>query len=157
MYKKVILFVILSIIFIIIFFFTCNQIWGDHPLGNNFSLLDGDCREDRIIVYCSNEDRICSGGIYVIPTYERHYNKDGRYAEYVVEAESDKKWIVAKTFQIDEKKEYYWIIDKDFSLDNIDCNIANCDSIIQAHVTGPLNLHDFNNTVRELKIDIDFE
>lgn len=135
-----------------------NRVSGDYPLGNNFSLLDGDRKEDRAIVYCTNiEGGICYGGTYIIPTYERHMNKEGRYAEYVEDAESNDAWIIAKTYQIFEKRFYYWVIDKSVSLENIDCNTTNCDSIIQEHVMGPYNLAEFNDIRIQHEIDIDFE
>jgi len=153
MFKKAFIFLVQTITLItIVIFFSCNRLWGDHPLGNNFSLLKGDCKEDMVIVFCSKGRGICQGGIFVVPTYERHM-LNGNYAEYVEDAEANKRWIVAKTFQIIERKQYYWIIDKD----NIDCEKNYCDSIIQSHVTGPLNLNDFKGKVRALNIDIEFE
>lgn len=135
-----------------------NRVSGDYPLGNNFSLLDGDRKEDRVIVYCTNkEGGICYGGIYIVPIYERHMNKDGRYAEYVEDAESDDKWIVAKTYQIFDRRFYYWIIDKSFSLENTDCNTTDCDSIILEHVIGPFSLTEFNDMRIKYDIDINFE
>lgn len=135
---------------------SCSHIWGDNKLGNNFSLLEGDCIEDRVIVYCSHKG-ICDGGMYVLPTYERHYNKEGKYAEYVEDAKSNDQWIVAKTYQIFEKKNYYWIIDKSFSLSNVDCDTTDCNEIIQRHVKGPFCLNEFNEMVDMYNIDIDFE
>jgi hypothetical protein len=146
-----------SIIFILIFFIaSCHDMWGDHSLGNNLSLLEGDKKEDRIIVYCSGRSEgACRSGMPVLPTYERHYDKN-RYAEYVETATSNKKWVIAKTFQIQNRQENYWIISKDFDIENLDCAKANCDSILQSHVTGPLNLTEFKNKIKALKIELDF-
>jgi hypothetical protein len=48
-----------------------NTMWGDHSLGNNLSLLDGDKEQDRVIVFCLGRSAgACSGGIYVVPSYE---------------------------------------------------------------------------------------
>lgn len=146
------------IVILMVILTTCNSFSGDHPLGNHFSLLEGDRKEDRAIVYCSNYERgICYGGTYVVPIYERHMNKEGNYAEYVEDAESNCCWIVAKTYQIFEKKYYYWIIDKRFSLENVDCNTHDCDAIIQQHVMGPFSLSEFNIMLVKYEIDIDFE
>lgn len=143
------------IIIALLVFFTvsCNE-WYNHPLGNNLSLWEGDKKEDRIIVYCEGN---CHGGIYVIPTYERHYDSSGQhYAEYVETATSNKKWIIVKTLQIKEKRENYWIISKGFDITHLDCSKSNCDSILQSHVTGPLSLNEFKNKVHTLDIDLDF-
>ena len=51
----------------------------------------------------------------------------------------------------------YWIISKDFTLTNVDCSKANCDSILQSQVTGPLNSEAFGNKLRELNIDLNFK
>ena len=91
----------------ILFFITsCNcwkEMWGDHPLGNNLSLLEGDRKEDRIIVYCSGRDAgACHGGIFVVPTYARHMDRSGNYAEYVETVKSNEKWVIVKTHRIEE-------------------------------------------------------
>ena len=155
--KRIILIALLLVAIALIVFVTSNKFWGDNPLGNRFSLLEGDCKEDRIIVYCTNKDRICSGGMYVIPTYKRHINAKGEYAEYVEDAESNDRWIVAKTIQIAENKANYWILDKNFSIENTDCEKNDCDSIIQSHVIGPLSFEVFKTELKKLNIDIEFE
>lgn len=123
--------------------------WGKYSLGNHLSLWDNDKKEESIIVYCEGD---CHGGIYVIPTYERHATN----GEYVEEATSDKKWVIAKTFEKKDNKENYYIISKDFNIDNMDCSKVNCDSILQSHVTGPLNLTKFKNKMQALHIELDF-
>jgi hypothetical protein len=147
-----------SLFIIDVFLITsCNEMWGDHPLGNHLSLLEGDKTEDRIIVYCTNnKGGICYGGNYVVPTYARHY-VDNKYAEYVETAISNKKWVIAKTLRKKEKKENYWIISKDFDIENLDCGKVNCDSILQSHVAGPLNLIEFENKKKALNIELDFK
>lgn len=90
---------------------------GSQDLGKNFALFEGDKIEDRVIIYCAeNKDKCCTGGMYVIPTYETHYNTKGHYNEYVQEAKSDKKWIIAKTFKINDKENFYWILNKNFEV-----------------------------------------
>jgi hypothetical protein len=141
-------------IFTMFYFVSCNE-WYNHPLGNHLSLWDGDTKEDRIIVYCEGR---CYGGIYVVPTYARHYDSSGqKYAEYVEEATSNKRWVIVKTYQIQEKKENYWLISKDFNIENLDCAKANCDSILQSHVTGPLSLSEFRSKLQTLNVDLDFK
>ncbi|OQP61161.1 hypothetical protein A3860_05435 [Niastella vici] len=143
--------------FIIIFFITsCNEMWGDHPLGNHLSLLEGDKKEDRIIVYCGDEGGICHGGIPIVPTYNRQFDEKGRYAEYVQTAISNKNWIIAETVQVKNKQKNYWIIKKAFDIENINCRKSNCDSIIQSYVTGPLSIADFQTQIKKLNIDLSF-
>lgn len=140
--------------FLVLVFFisSCNE-WYNHSLGNNLSLWDGDRKEDRAIVYCEGN---CHGGIYVVPTYERHYDSSGHYAEYVEAAKSNKEWVIVKTLRRKEKQENYWIINKGFSLTNLNCSKVNCDSVIQKQVTGPLTLNEFQNKQQVLNIDLDF-
>ena len=112
--------------------------------------------EDKVIVYCSAKSvGVCKSGIYVVPTYERHY-RDGNYAEYVEEAKSNGDWVIAKSVQIEDKKENYWIISKDFDIKSLDCGKNKCDSILQSHVTGPMNLIEFNNKKKVLNIELHF-
>lgn len=143
---------------LVLFVVSCNEIWGDHSLGNNLSLLEGDKTEDRIIVYCSGRSwGTCFTGIAVIPVYNRQYDSSGHYAEFVETAKSNRKWVIVKTYQIQEEKENYWIISKNFNLVNIDCSKANCDSILQSHVKGPMTQIEFRNKVRLLNIGLDFK
>ena len=136
----------------VLFFASCNELYN-HPLGNNLSIWDGDKKEDKVIVYCTGN---CHGGIYMVPTYDRHYDSRGNYAEYLETADSDKKWVIAKTLLIKENKENYWIISKDFDIDDLDCGKVNCDSILQRHVVGPLSLNEFKDRKRTLGIAMDF-
>lgn len=147
-----------SIFFVMAFFlFSCGGLIGNHSLGNNFSLLEGDRLEDRVIVYCYGGNSIdCRGGAYIVPTYERHY-ENNKYAEYVETAKSNNKWIIAKSIQVKDKKENYWIINKDFDIRNFNCKEVNCDSIILTYVTGPLSFVDFRQKVKELEVDMQIE
>lgn len=138
---------------------SCREMWGDHPLGNNLSLLEGDTKEDRIIVYCTRRSAgVCVSGIPIVPTYKRHYDSSGqKYAEYVEGATSNKKWVIAKTFQIKKKRENYWIISKDFNIEKLNCAKVNCDSILQSYVIGPLDSTEFENKREALDIEVDFK
>ena len=129
--------------------------WGDHQLGNHLSLLEGDRKEDRIIVYCTNGGT-CYGGIPVVPTYNRQFDEKGRYAEYVQSAVSNKNWVIAETIQIKNNQKNYWIIKKAFDIEDADCKIINCDSIIQSYVTGPLSILEFQAETKKLNIDLSF-
>lgn len=140
-------------IFILFFTSSCSE-WYNHSLGNNLSIWEGDKKEDRAIVYCEGN---CHGGIYVIPSYDRHYDSNGNYAEYVKEAISNNKWVIVKTVSINEKKDNYWIISKDFNIENLDCAKENCDSIIQSSVLGPLNYKRFIEKNKELRTSLVFE
>lgn len=130
--------------------------WGDNDLGNNFSLLKGDRIEDRIIVYCTGRSaRACVAGTFIVPIYSRHMDSTGRYAEYVETAKSNDDFIIARTLHINDKKKNYWIISKNFSLDN--CDKINCDSIIQSNVIGPLDYSQFKTKQIELGINLQFD
>ena len=145
-----------SYYFMIFFITSCNEMWGHHPLGNHLSLLEGDKKEDRIIVYCSNEGGTCYGGIPVVPTYNRQFDEKGRYAEYVQRAVSNKNWVIAETLQIKNKQKKYWIIKKAFDIEDVNCKKINCDSIIQTYVTGPLSILEFQAETKKLNIDLGF-
>jgi hypothetical protein len=130
--------------------------WGDNDLGDNFSLLEGDRTEDRVIVYCSGRSAgACIAGTFIVPSYSRHMDTNGHYAEYVETAKSNDNFIIARTNVLNEKKANYWIINKDFEIAN--CDNINCDSIIQSHVLGPLNLSEFQKKASELNIDLKFD
>ena len=127
--------------------------WGNHRLGNHLSLWEGDKKEDRVIAYCTSESGgACVSGIYIIPSYEKRYT-----GEYVEEATSNKKWVIVKTIRKKEAKTNYWIISKDFNIENVDCSKVNCDSILQSYVTGPLNLSEFENKKRTFNIGLNFK
>lgn len=81
---------------------------------------------------------------------------NGKYAEYVKEAVSNKKWVVAKKCQIKDKQDNYYIIRKDFDIANLDCSKSNCDSILQSSVIGPMNLSEFENKKQTLNLDLSF-
>lgn len=128
-------------------------------LGNGIYLLEGDRVEDRIIVKCSGWSyKECISGSYLIPrSYNNHFDSNGHYSEYVEEATSNKKWVIAKTLQIKDNKENYYIISKDFDITGLDCAKANCDSILQSHVTGPLTLTEFENKKKSMNIALNFK
>ena len=128
------------------------ELYGNKDLGNKLTLFARDSPEEHYdVVYCAVYDiGGCRSGIYVLPTAE---NKNSMYVET---AKSNEKWIIAKTIKINDNKDY-WIISKDFSLENVDCNKVSCDSIIQSHVTGALNYQEFTVKTKELGIDLKFE
>lgn len=148
MKKEVIYLFLFTVLFVL---YSCDS----GSLGGKFTIFEGDKLEDRVIVYCTGYSfGSCKAGIYVVPTYEKHYDENGNYAEYVEMAKSNKKWIIVKTIQIKDNEENYWIISKDFSLENVDCNKVSCDSIIQSHVTGALNYQEFTAKTKELGINL---
>ncbi len=137
-------------------FCSCGQqVWGDNDLGDNFSLLEGDRTEDRIIVQCSGRSAgACIAGTYIVPSYSQHMDTNGHYAEYVEIAKSNDDFIIAKTLQVKNKRANYWVISKGFDITN--CDKINCDSIIQSHVIGPLDQNEFQRKTSELKINLEF-
>jgi hypothetical protein len=134
----------------------CGEITGSNWLGENLLLWEGDKKEDRVIVYCNVKTfGRCDGGIFVIPTYERHM-VNGVYNEYVIGARSNAKWIIATSLLIKNHQLNYWIINKDFNINKVDCIRINCDSVIQSHIKGPLTRNDFDALRKDLKIDLNF-
>ena len=130
--------------------------WGDNDLGDNFSLLEGDKVQDRVIVYCSGRSSgACFGGTPIVPTYYGQFDENGHYAEYVENAKSNNKFIIAQTLKLKYKEKNYWIISKDMKIEN--CEKINCDSIIQSHVLGPMDSSEFQTKISELHIDLKFD
>ena len=126
---------------------------GNYPLGNHLWLWDNDRKEEKIIVYCEGD---CNGGIYVVPTYKRHYDSiKHNFSEYVEAAVSDKNWVVAKTLKIKEHRNLYYIISKAFNIEHVNCSKVNCDSILQSCVIGPLSKNEFKKREQLLNIDLD--
>jgi len=140
----------LPIVFVL---YSCES----NDLGNKLTVFEGDRLEDRVIVYCTGYSLgSCKAGIYVVPNYEEHYDEKGNYAEYVENARSDDKWVIAKTIRTVEQKKNYWIINKNFNLEDVDCDELNCDSIIRSNVIGPLDAQQFGSKLTELKISLKF-
>jgi hypothetical protein len=138
--------------FVLLTLISCGPLWGEHDLGSNFRLLEGDRTEDRVIVYCSGRSAgVCTGGTLIVPVYSRHMDKNGHYAEYVETAKSNDKFIIARTIQLKDQMKNYWIIYKDLNVDN--CNDMLCDS---SKVLGPLNEKEFRNKTGDLRIDVKF-
>ena len=139
---------------------SCNlwsDIWGNHTLGNNLSLWEGDNDKDKVIVYCTSQSNgACISGILVVPSTTRHM-VNGKYAEYIKQVASNKKWVLAKTLQIKENKDNYYIINKSFNIENLDFAKVNCDSILQGYVIGPLTIDDYKIKKQSLSINFDFE
>lgn len=146
------LFVYLLVVFSILF--SCNS----KNTANKIVLFEGDKLEDRVIVYCTGYSfGSCKSGIYIVPTYENHYDEKGNYAEYVEKVNSNSKWMIVKTIRIKDNNESYWVINKNFDLESFDCSEVNCDSIIQSHVVGSLNYDEFTAKKKELGITLKFE
>ena len=128
--------------------------WGDNDLGDNFTLLEGDRVEDRVIVYCSGRSfGSCHAGTPIVPIYSRQFY-NGHYSEYVETAKSNDKFIIAQTVQIQDKKKNYWIINKDFKIEC--CDNINVDSIIESKVIGPLDEIEFGTKTADLNIGLEF-
>jgi hypothetical protein len=124
---------------------SCSQFSGEHSLGKNLTVIEGDKDEDRMIVYCPDKNKECSEGIKVIPA---------NTGEYVDEVRSDDEWIVVRTLTVQGKKDSYWIINKDFTLGDKDCGTADCGDYVKTFVNGPMTLEDFEGHKEELKINL---
>jgi hypothetical protein len=144
--KKIVIafFSILTILFIAR---SCCILFGSHNLGGKFFLLEGDKLTDKVIVYSTRSFGCSYTGIPVIPADVVNPSI------YVESAKSNRKWIIVRSEKIDQT-ESYWIVNKDFKLNLDNCAEMHCDSIIQSHVIGPLDLVAFNDKLKELKINL---
>lgn len=112
---------------------SCCRLFGDNKLGDNFSLLEGDKTEDRMIVYCTGKSAgCCYAGIPVIPS------RSDSLSLYVSNAVHNDKWIIATTIN-KNKTENYWIIDKDFKLEFQYDDGGKLYDMLQKLVIGPLD------------------
>jgi len=89
---------------------SCNS----DNLGDNIYLLEGDRREDRVIVQCTGKSfGDCIAGTYLIPmAYEEHFDKNGDYSKFVDSVKSDNDYVIATTISVSNGIKTYWIIDK---------------------------------------------
>lgn len=133
----------------LLLFFTSEWLfpswWGSHSLGHNLYMLDWDGDGgNKIIVYCSNlRGRTCYSGLSVIPSN----SNSGQL--WVITAKSNERWVIVKAKQTQDNKNCYYLISKDFDIDNLNCQKVNCDSMIQSHIVGPLDSIAF---MRELSL-----
>ncbi|MEI9919536.1 MAG: hypothetical protein WDO14_12125 [Bacteroidota bacterium] len=125
---------------------SCSTFTGEHSLGKNITLIEGDKDEDKKIFYCPDKTKPCSEGMRVIPAVDNEYVDDSR---------SNDQWIIARTVNISSKKESYWIINKDFALGDKDCGKEDCGNYIKTFISGPLTLEDFNGHRKELRITLE--
>ena len=121
----------------LLLFFTSEWLfpswWGSHSLGHNLYMLDWD-GGNKIIVYCSNpRGRTCYGGLSVIPS-----NSNSSQL-CVITAKSNERWVIVRAKQTQDNKNCYYLINKDFNIDNLNCQNVNCDSMLQSYVVGPLD------------------
>src|SRR6266498_5477928 len=110
-------------------------------LGDNIYLLEGDRKEDRIIVECTGKSfGDCVAGRYLIPrSYEEHFN-NGNYSEFVDKVKTNSDYIIATTISVNNDKKKYWIIDKKSK------SLRGYKENIHFFVLGPL---DFNSFLEE--------
>jgi hypothetical protein len=133
------------VLFIITVITSCSTFSGERSLGKNLVVIEGKKDEDRKIVYCPDKKKSCSEGMKIIPTND---------SEHVEAVTSNDEWIIARTVEINGKRESYWIINKDFSLGDQDCGTTDCGDYIKTYVSGPLSLEDFEGHKNELKIEL---
>ena len=102
-----------------LFLFASEWLWpefnGSYDLGNNIYMLEYDGGGKIIVNASTISGRTCYGGETLIPTYENQYDSTGNFAEYVVEAKSDDKWIIVKTNNRRNDQRKYYILDKQYN------------------------------------------
>ncbi len=146
-------------VFIVILFICCSRFWGTYKLGNNLYMWDGDCKEDRIIVFnnkVSNDIFGITRGANVIPPYDQWINPPiGYYREYVETASHNEKWIIVKSYlksySEKESKINYWIIDKNFNP-----NTITAEKIVALYLIGPMDSSAFIQQLKEKNIKLSF-
>lgn len=144
-------------VYAIIFISSCS-VFIPGNLGNNLYLMKGDGYDEDIIVLCSGKDLLgCFSGACIIPPKKLELNKDLEvdrryYMEHVIEVESNKKCVLAKTYNAYDQKTNYWLINKDFNAENIQA-----ETIISTYLTGPLDSVQFYQELKSRNIDLRFE
>ena len=116
----------------------CGRIFGVLDLGDGFYVLEGDCPEDRIIVY-NDQDKMAASiasGKVMIPSYE-YWSSDSIDRPYVRDVKYNSHWILATTLHKDTLT--FWILDKKKSLH--EC------------VVGPLTKKEYLCVLHDSEID----
>ena len=131
---------------------TCIAIYSScssNNLGDNIYLLDGDRKEDRIIVNCTGKSfGDCITGTYLIPRkYEEHFI-NGRYSEYVDNAKANDDYVIASTVCLGSNGKPYWIIDKKMK------RLNNGESNDSLFVLGPFALKSFLEETKRRNIHL---
>ncbi|GHV15283.1 hypothetical protein FACS1894169_06180 [Bacteroidia bacterium] len=137
MKKIILLFISIAIINV-----SCLNLWGETDLGNNFTLIEAD-KDDISIIYCTTNN--CTSGITIVPSK-------------VIDYKFNSKWIIAKT-QSDSDSILYWIIDKNIEAPK-ESDISSkllFEKLIDSHITGPVNLSEFQKELVNRDIDLTFK
>ncbi|MEO9514057.1 MAG: hypothetical protein ABJN84_17845 [Flavobacteriaceae bacterium] len=129
------------------------KLWGDNNLGGDFTLLEGDKINDRLIVYCTSKEKpedCCTSGIPIIPS------REDKSTDYIEIADYNEQWIIVKGVNID-KSESYWYINKDFdtSWEYDDGGIFY--NRIQNNVYGPYDKSEFEQELKTRNINLKFD
>jgi len=96
---------------------------GSYSLGSNIYMLEWD-GGGRVIIQGSNiRGNTCYGGSHLIPTYENQYDSIGNLAEYVIDAEADDYWIIAKTDNKLNHRRKYYIVNKQHDIEILDAKV----------------------------------
>lgn len=145
---------ILFWVFLIFVINSCSDCksWGDNNLGGEFTLLEGDKVDDRIIIYCigrENPNDCCTGGIPIIPS------REDKKVNYIESANYNDKWLIAKGIHFD-KTVSYWILNKSFdtSWEYDDGGIFY--NRIQSNVYGPYDWVTFTEESEQRGIELRF-
>lgn len=136
-----------------LFLFATELFWpefnGSYSLGSNIYMLEWD-GGGRVIVQGSNiRGNTCYGGSYLIPTYENQYDSIGNLAEYVIDAEADDYWIIAKTDNKLNHRRKYYIINKQHDIENLDSKV-----IIDRYIESFIDSCEFANKCQTYGIKI---
>lgn len=85
------------------------ELWGSHSLGNDLYLINWE-NDTKIVVFSKNlRGNTCYSGSFVIPSGPVSTTR-----EYVVDAVSNDNYIIILSLLIDNNKNKYYVISKDF-------------------------------------------
>lgn len=95
------------------------EIWGSKSLGKNLYTMDWDSGEKIIVLGHGFDGNVCVVGSSIVPTPENQTDSLGKFAEYVSDVKFDNKFVIVRTGNFRSGKVKYYIIDKNYDVDNI--------------------------------------
>ena len=112
----------------------CGWLFGVLDLGDGFYVFEGECPEDRIIIY-NNQDKMAANiasGEIMIPSYD-YWRSDSMDSPYVRDVTYNSRWVLATVLHKDTLT--YWILDKEKPL--------------QECVAGPLTKKEYYHVLHD--------
>lgn len=127
----------------VIFLYSTEWLWpefnGSYDLGKNIYMIEWDGGGKVIVRGTNIKGNTCYGGEPLIPTYNNEYDSTGNYSEFVLDAKSDNKWIIAKTDNKSNRQRKYYIIKKDNGIERLDAQ-----KILKNNITSYTDSAEFS-------------